>query len=1568
MGKILETVTKIQENLNTNFGIRFSSAKALNTPEFKIRCFTTEHKHNDTTPALSIKEKNGSMFKCFVCGISGKNNFDIILHYIWHLYLKSIKINNNNFKNDLHKYNISEKEYNKITELKEKFKLDQNLRDLIKKSENEKIQISNLRDNKSLENAAQEIYKDLYNEEFNIDEVFNIKYDNKKEIKNKQEILNLFYKEIFKINNGKPSQELIKYFENRGIIEKTLKNRGIIDFKDEHLPKVIDTMSIYFSNKIKNITNEEIKNILESFKDTNLKKYTYDENKKEYFFQGKKLTNEETEQLLKKIKGLLFLVQNSFLKNGEIPFKNNKIIMPFLRSPKYNENPNEKYLESIQFRSIDPKTPKKNRFMGYGSLTLYNKDLLEKNNNIIIYEGGTDANTAIQLADIHNKDYTAISIPGAGSKLSIYEISLFLGKNVYIMGDNDAPGLEFVDKISKLIGPVINNPNEKNEIEKLEIPESDVKDFNDWQKKYNKDNKIEPISKYIKNIEVRPSKYNLRINNIVKKEENTIIGINSTMDNNSIGKVEDIFKYIKENNIKTFSISDRTIINLNKYIEFAKQNNINFIPSIKVKLGGITDIILNFEKVEDLKITLKKIKENTISLKDLKELPKDVHIILPSSLNKELLKSNFLENANSKNIYIGLKTSTKLDFLPNNYAFKPIFINDNKFINKEDKDSYIIYKNIKQNYKLDKQKYKNGDYNNSFDLPIINTNELIDSVNGQTIKNKNRNETQLKNIYKTIINNTKEFINNIQVEKDFKIVEKPNLPFYDLITREDEQKLLKFKEENSEEKYKEYRFNLFKDSFRKVLFYMWDKKSFEKSYKNNEKPPIVYKIDSMDLSSKIDTKDKQKYINRINNELQVISSFNDETFFNYFIILVDLLQHLKQNNFKIGYGRGSAAGSLVAYLLNIHDIDPIKYNLYFERFLNKGRFDYPDIDIDMSNQARNFSINYLKEKYPNKVATFAVETKLGIKSTVSDTLRILGYSSKVREKISNDIDKNYKGDLEELESFKNILKEIPNLKNTINTLIGENFNYTQHVSAVIVDNEEFNYDTLEEKNNLKVLNINNKNLNKIKYDLLNSKNMEIMETVLKFIKNKEFEYSIDKLDVNNKEIFKNIAEDNFLGIPQLDSERKTIREYKEKYYKEIEVDNIMELSNFLALIRPGAMLSKKEYSYNKRINKIYNINNKDFNNLLKKYNINFDTTSINKIVELRKMLKRILKGNGIDFTEFNKLKNNIKVSKTNIKKIISDINKLIEATNTFEEKLKNEKLLNKLKKEYDFVLTINANNKEDLKNTYKKIYKKNPENEEALKEFYNKIIDYQNLYYNNELSKNKHIQEITKDTYGTIIYQEQIMEILNKMCHITLEETNLIRKALSKKNKEELQKYKNLVIDKLKENEKDLNIETINFLWEKILKTSEYAYNKSHSISYAYITFAFMELKVKHYPLFYLAVKEVKPKIDLKINEKYIQKPKINISKENYYIDKNKIIEPLKSLNLFKRNKPAMIEILEGQKFKDFDDMIARTNRQIINKSVIREMEKEGFIDKSFIGNSIEYKKIFQYNNNNPTI
>ena len=136
-------------------------------------------------------------------------------------------------------------------------------------------------------------------------------------------------------------------------------------------------------------------------------------------------------------------------------------------------------------------------------------------------------------------------------------------------------------------------------------------------------------------------------------------------------------------------------------------------------------------------------------------------------------------------------------------------------------------------------------------------------------------------------------------------------------------------------------------------------------------------------------KNKEPYINRIKIELDVIMKMG---YSGYFLIVSDFVTWAKQNNIPVGPGRGSGAGSLVAYVLNITNIDPIKYDLLFERFLNPERISLPDFDIDFCMDKRDSVIDYVAKKYGrDKVSQIITYGTMAAKAVVRDVGRVLQY-------------------------------------------------------------------------------------------------------------------------------------------------------------------------------------------------------------------------------------------------------------------------------------------------------------------------------------------------------------------------------------------------------------------------------------------------------------------------------------------------------------------------------------------------------------------------------------------------
>ena len=136
--------------------------------------------------------------------------------------------------------------------------------------------------------------------------------------------------------------------------------------------------------------------------------------------------------------------------------------------------------------------------------------------------------------------------------------------------------------------------------------------------------------------------------------------------------------------------------------------------------------------------------------------------------------------------------------------------------------------------------------------------------------------------------------------------------------------------------------------------------------------------------------DQAKYTERLEAELKVISEMGYE---GYFLIVADFILWAKRNDIPVGPGRGSGAGSLVAYALEITEIDPLKYGLFFERFLNLDRISLPDFDVDFCIEGRDRVIQYVVQRYgQDNVGQIITFGSLGAKAAIRDVTRVLGYA------------------------------------------------------------------------------------------------------------------------------------------------------------------------------------------------------------------------------------------------------------------------------------------------------------------------------------------------------------------------------------------------------------------------------------------------------------------------------------------------------------------------------------------------------------------------------------------------
>ena len=311
-----------------------------------------------------------------------------------------------------------------------------------------------------------------------------------------------------------------------------------------------------------------------------------------------------------------------------------------------------------------------------------------------------------------------------------------------------------------------------------------------------------------------------------------------------------------------------------------------------------------------------------------------------------------------------------------------------------------------------------------------------------------------------------------------------------------------------------------------------------------------------------------KYADRLMYELKII---NEMGFCNYFLVVWDFIKFSKQNKILVGPGRGSAAGSLVSYSLGITDIDPIKYGLFFERFLNPQRVTMPDIDVDFDSSRRNEVINYVRNKYGCKnVAGIITFSTLKSKQVLRDIARVFDIENikfdnfiklidanlslvdnKKNSLISDELSKDYL-----LSKVYDVSMHLENLKRQTSIhaagIIISSKNLDRFIPIVKTSDNE--YITGYTMNYLEELGL-------LKMDFLAIDNLTLISKLLDEIKEIDF----NKIPLNDRltiELFKNINTD---GIFQFESSGM------KNVLRKINVSSFNDLVATIALFRPGAM-------------------------------------------------------------------------------------------------------------------------------------------------------------------------------------------------------------------------------------------------------------------------------------------------------------------------------------------------------------------------------------------------------------
>lgn len=318
-----------------------------------------------------------------------------------------------------------------------------------------------------------------------------------------------------------------------------------------------------------------------------------------------------------------------------------------------------------------------------------------------------------------------------------------------------------------------------------------------------------------------------------------------------------------------------------------------------------------------------------------------------------------------------------------------------------------------------------------------------------------------------------------------------------------------------------------------------------------------------------------EYKKRLDYELDIINSmgFND-----YFLIVWDLIKYAKKNNILVGAGRGSAAGSLVSFCLGITEIDPIEYNLYFERFLNPQRITMPDIDIDFPDNKREEVIQYVKDKYgSNHVCYISAFNTFGIKSSIRDICRVNNVKVDHANLMLKHID-NY-GFEDAIEKYKSRedLIEVLTIASKINGLIRH---ISTHAAGIIISSTPLDKFTPLRvginnvyQSQLEGCDLENKGF--LKIDFLGIRNLSLVHNMIE-----KLDIKLNNINLNDKKTYDLLSSADTDGIFQLESSgiKNVLRKLKPNTFEDI--------VSVLALYRPGPMENIDEFIERKKDKKI----------------------------------------------------------------------------------------------------------------------------------------------------------------------------------------------------------------------------------------------------------------------------------------------------------------------------------------------------------------------------------------------
>ena len=577
-------------------------------------------------------------------------------------------------------------------------------------------------------------------------------------------------------------------------------------------------------------------------------------------------------------------------------------------------------------------------------------------------------------------------------------------------------------------------------------------------------------------------------------------------------------------------------------------------------------------------------------------------------------------------------------------------------------------------------------------------------------------------------------------------------------------------------------------------------------------------------------------------------------FADYFLIVWDYINWSRLHGIPVGPGRGSGVGSIVAYAIGITDVDPLRYGLIFERFLNPDRVSMPDFDVDFCTKRRIETIEYVREKYhPENVAQIVTFGTLASRAVIKDVGRVMGVPYSETDKVAKLMDG----------------------KSTIGELLGRKI---PKLEAQLNDPE-----LSEEKRGDLVKKLQEQKQKK------NSEFIEVYET------NEELHRVIDmglKLE----------------GMPKNTSEHAA----------GVVICNKV-LSDNVPLARNGDDIVTQ-----------FDMKEVEAVGMLK-----MDFLALTTLTDIQNTLEYIKEGKGIDI-DFNK----IGVDVPEAYQLISSGD--TDAVFQLEQ--------GGMKK---FMKDLQPNCLEDLIAGIS-LYRPGP------MEFIPKYIENK---HNPEkiVYDTPHLEPILKNSYGVIVYQEQVMQIFQQLAGYSLGQADLVRRAMSKKQKKELMAQKDKFIYGAPEEgitgcaSKGISAEVAAKIFGDMESFAAYAFNKSHAAAYAVVAYRTAYLKY-FYPKEFLAgilndridkIEEVSKYI-MYMKEKNIDvlPPDINKSKDIFWVEGNGLRIGLGALRGVGQDAIAAVikEREEKGLFKDFADFVMRCSKYV-NKRIVESLIYAGAFD-----------------------